>query len=86
MSRNDDDDIKSGNVWPEQPDQDYVDDLERRIAELELQLEKAEQLLARHDALTTDALSALDGVVARLTAEEYGPPPRSHPAFGGHDA
>jgi hypothetical protein len=88
VSRNDDDDIASGNVWPE-VDQDHVDWLEGRVSELEDQLEKAEQLLARHDALHTETLGTLDEVVARLTAEEHGLPVRqhpSHPNFGGHDA
>jgi hypothetical protein len=88
VSRNDDDDIASGKVWPE-VDQDHIDWLEGRVSELEDQLTKAEQLLERNDTVRSEMMAALDEVVARLTAEEYGPPVRqhpSHPNFGGHDA
>lgn len=80
------DDIASGEVWPDATDPEYVDWLAGRVAFLEqrcrdyqAQLDKAEELLERYEGWGTAALAGLDDVVARLIAEEHGPPPKTPP-------
>jgi hypothetical protein len=60
----------------------YVEYLERenatltdRADDLESQLARAEAMLERYERWGVEALSALDQAVARLLAEEHGPPP-----------